>query len=110
VGALGPGHLAGLAAAAGLLAAAVWVFWAARARADEDRRVELPGLGKVGNPTCLTLGLCLFFCAYHSAAYSLLPVVALVAVPVGRWWVVVAAVVVSVLGALVAEWAERRGD
>ncbi|MCC7388874.1 MAG: hypothetical protein IT431_08905 [Phycisphaerales bacterium] len=110
MGALGLGHLAGLAAAVGLLAAAVWVLWAARARADEERRVELPGLGKVGNPTCLTLGVCLFMCAYHGAAYSLLPVVALVAVPIGRWWVVASAVVVAVVGALLAEWAEQRGD
>ena len=103
-------HLAGLVAAAGLLAAAFWVFWAARARADDERRVELPGLGKVGDPTCLTLGLCSFLCAYHAAAYSLAPVVTLAAVPIGRWWVLAVGVGVAVAGALLAERLERRGE
>lgn len=108
VGALGPGHVGGLVAAGGMLAAALWVLWAARARRDEQHRVVLPGIGKVGNPTCLTLGLCLAVGAYHAAAYSLLPVVALVAVPLGRWWVVAGAIAVAVAGSLAAEALERR--
>lgn len=107
-GSLGPGHIVGLFAAAGLLGAGLWVLWLARARADDDRRVELPGLGKVGNPTCLTVGVCTFLCAYHAAAYSLAPVVVLVSVPIDRWWVLAGVVLVAVGGAIGAELLERR--
>ena len=105
---LGPFHLAGLAAAAGLVAAAFWLFWAARARADDDRRIELPVLGKVGNPTALTLALCCVIAAYHAAAYALIPVVALTSVPVERWWIVAVVIAVAVVGALSADALESR--
>lgn len=107
-GSLGPWHVAGLIVAVGMFGAAIWVFWAARARADEERRLVLPGIGRVGNPTCLTVGLCLFVGAYHGAAYSLAPVIALAAVPLDRWWVVAAGIVVAMAGAIGAELLERR--
>jgi len=109
MGGLGPLHLAGLGGSLLMLVAAFWLLWVARARADEDRRVAVPVLGKVGNPTCLTLGVCLLIGSYHAAAYSLLPVYGLVSVPVERWWIVAAVIGLAVVGALAAEALERRG-
>lgn len=100
---LGIAGYAGVAAAVGMVAAAMVVLWHARHK-SEDERVELPGLGKVGNPTCLTLGVCLMVGGYHVAAYSLLPVVSLVSIPLDRWWVVAAACGLAVGGSV---WADR---
>lgn len=105
---LGAIHLAGVAAAAALLAGAFWCFWVARARADDDRRVDLPLVGRVGNPTCLTLALCAFIASYHAAAYALTPVVALVSVPIDRWWLVAGLIAVAVVVALASDALERR--
>ncbi len=109
IGQLGLAQVAGLVGALALVVAAFWLLGAARARADDERRVVLPMLGRVGNPTCLTLGVCAFVGAYHAAAYSLGPVVALVAVPIDLWWVVAGGIVLAVVGSLVAERVER-GD
>lgn len=108
IGQLGLVRVAGLVGAVALMVVAFWLLWAARARADDQRRVVLPVLGRVGNPTCLMLGVCCFVGAYHTAAYSLGPVVALVSVPIDLWWVVVGGIALAVVGALVAERVEQR--
>ncbi len=103
-------QIAGLAGAAVLAAIGIWALWRARHRADENERVVMPMVGKVGSPTCLTLGLCLLVGGYHAAAYSLLPRVVLVAIPADRWWILVAVCLVAVGGALAADSIERRED
>ena len=97
----------GLAGALALIASALAVLWAARHRAHDERAL-MPVVGAVGNPTCLTLGICLLVCSYHAAAYSLAPVVSLVAVPMDRWWLLLAVCAVAVGGSLLADRLESR--
>ena len=106
-GPLGLMHYLGFAGALALLVWGLVVLWAARHRAH-DERAAIPVLGTVGNPTCLTLGICLLVCSYHAAAYSLAPVVSLVAVPAGRWWLVLLACAVAIGGSLLADYLESR--
>jgi hypothetical protein len=103
-------QVAGLVGAAVLIAVGFWALWRARHRTAGDEKVELPIVGTVGIPTCLTLGLCLLGLGYHVAAYSLLPGVVLVAVPLDRWWILVAASIVAVGSALAADRLESRDD
>lgn len=102
------GQLAGLAGAVVLVGAGLWVLWAARHRSEHER-VVLPVVGRVGNPTCLTLGLCLLGCGYHAAAYSLLPGVVLVAIPIDRWWILVVVCAVAMSAGFAADAVESRG-
>ncbi len=100
---------AGMVGAVVLVVGGFWVLWLARHRI-EDQRVRLPMLGVVGHPTSLVVGLCLLGWGYHAAAYSLLPAVSLVALPRDLWWVLVVVSVVAVVGSLVADVLENRGD
>lgn len=105
---LGVLQFAGVAGAAGMLVLGMWVLWRSRHRAEEQRFV-LPPLGDIGVPTGLTIGVCLLVSSYHVLAYSLLPKVTLVAVPVDRWWIVAGGVLLAVAGAFSAERLESRG-
>ncbi len=101
-GSLGVVHFLGLGAALVFFGLGMAVLWAARHRSEDERSV-LPIVGKVGNPTALTLGISLLVLGYHAVAYSLLPVVTLVSVPIDRWWVVVVLCVVVLAGSLFAD-------
>jgi len=102
-------RIAGLAASAVLLLGGMWLLWTARHRADAER-VMLPALGRVGVPTCLTLGVCALAAGYHILAYSLLPRFTLWSVPIERWWVVAGVIAVAIVGSLTSEWLESRHD
>lgn len=108
-GALGLVPLLGLVAAAAFFALGMIVLWVARHRSADERSV-LPLVGKVGNPTSLTLGVCLLVLGYHAVSYSLLPVVTLVSVPIDRWWLVVVLCGVALVGSLVADRMEGGGE
>ncbi|MBK7403792.1 MAG: hypothetical protein IPJ41_03945 [Phycisphaerales bacterium] len=101
-------QILGLCAAAALLLAGLWVLWRSRHRRTEDERVPMPLLGWVGVPTGLTIGVCLLGAGYHAMAYSLLPQVNLVAIPIQRWWIVAAVIVVAITGSIGAERLEAR--
>lgn len=102
-------RLAGLALAAVLLLAGMWALWRARHRAEAER-VHMPVLGRIGVPTCLTLGLSFLAAGYHALAYSLPPGVTLWAVPPRRWWIVATAIVVAMASSLASDWLERRHE
>lgn len=106
--ALGVPHYLGLVAGVGLVAAAMWVLWTARHRGAAERAV-LPIVGKVGNPTCLTIGLVLLVSGYHAVCYALQPVVTLVSIPMDRWWLLVLIGGIAVGGSLLADRLES-GD
>ena len=106
-GTLGLMQYLGLTGAIVLLVWALVVLWAARHRGHDERAV-LPVVGTVGNPTCLTLGVCLLVCSYHAAAYSLVPVVTLVAVPTDRWWLLLLVCGVALGGSLLADRLESK--
>ena len=97
----------GLAGSLALLVSGLAVLWAARHRAHDERAV-MPIVGAVGNPTCLTLGICLLVCSYHAAAYSLAPVVSMVAIPTDRWWLLLLVCAVAIGGSLLADFLESR--
>jgi len=108
-GALGLVHYLGLVAAVAFFGLGMVVLWAARHRSEGERSV-LPIVGKVGNPTTLTLGISLLVLGYHAVAYSLLPVVTLVSVPIDRWWLLVVICVVALAGSVLADRLEGDGS
>lgn len=99
----------GLAIAGALVALGLWVMWAARHRA-ENERTRLPLVGLVGAPTCLTLGLCSFGVAYHALAYALPDSHAIPSLPRDGWWILLAICTVAIAGSIASDWLERRAD
>ena len=59
-------------------------------------------------PTRTVLGLCAALLGYHLAAWAGPEVVFSYRVPPERWWILVGAIVVAVLGSLAADRMESR--
>ncbi len=90
-----------------LVAGGLYLLWAARRGRDDEERVRLPLVGRVGVPTCLTGGLALMLGGYHAAVYGSPAGTGLPAVPIDRWWLVAGIVAAAVVGAALAEGFER---
>lgn len=96
-------RLGGLLLAGVLLLAGAWVLWRAQ-RGSDVEHMKLPVLGTVWVPTGLTVALCLLAAGYHALAYSLWPAARLWAVPLDRWWIVAAVILVVLVGTIALEW------
>lgn len=68
------------------------------------RPMKTGGMG----PTRLTIGLVCLFVGYHLLVWSVPTKMTMVAVPPGRWWLVVGGAAAALLGTWAADRLERR--